>query len=164
MRTPAKWLRAMKRRRPGCYWYRTMRHANPMRTEIGYVGKSRHLPRRDQCHHGLCSHKGCEPKPWIDLVVSRGTIQLPWWLGWDWITLSLETLLIWLMAPRYNWQKNPWPHKVGPAGQKAQRYARDRMGTGYRARVQVARVGHLVLRAAGVIVILTGIGGYLWTR
>jgi hypothetical protein len=163
MRTPAAYLRSLKRRRPGVYAYRTRRHLAPARTEWGYVGKARNLATRDKCHHGTCHHH-CEIKPWVDLEVSRYTIPLPWWLGFDWITLSLETLVILVLLPRYNWQKNPRKDKVGPRGQRAQRAERDLQPASYKAKIQAQRLGLIVMRAVGIIVIFVGIGGYLWNR
>lgn len=163
MRTPAAYLRSLKRRRPGVYAYRTRRHLAPARTEWGYVGKARNLATRDRCHHGTCHHH-CVIKPWIDLEVSRYTIPLPWWLGFDFITLSLETLVILALRPRYNWQKNPRRDKVGPRGQATQRAERDLQPASYRAKVQAQRLGLLAVRALGIIVIFVGIGGYLWNR
>lgn len=165
MRTPAAYLRSLKRRRPGVYAYRTRRHLSPWRTEWGYVGKARNLATRDRCHHGTCHHtSGCIEKPWIDLVVYRWTIRLPWWLGFDWITLSLETLVILWLRPRYNWQKNPRPDKAGPRTQKAERLYRDSAPASYRARVERIKFMNAAIRVVGLLIIMTGIGGYLWTR
>lgn len=161
------YLKRLKLRRPGVYIFRTRRHHDPARSEWGYVGKARNLATRKRCHQGTCHHTtGCprEGKPWIDLVTSYWTIPLPWWLGFDWITLSLETLVILALRPRYNWQKNPRRTKVGPRTQKIQRAARDLMPAAYRARVRATRAFNIACRSAGVLVILIGIGGYLCTR
>ena len=162
MKTPAAYLRSLKRRRPGVYAYRTRRHLGAG-TEWGYVGKSRNLATRDRCHHGTCHHP-CPAKSWIDLEVPRYTIPLPWWLGFDFITLSLETLVILALLPRYNWQKNPRKDKVGPRGQLEQRAERDLQPASYLAKVQARRVADLAVRALALIMIVVGIGGYLWTR
>ena len=162
MRTPAAWLRSCKRRKPGIYAYRTRKHLRPG-TEWGYVGKSRHLPSRDADHHGRGRY-GQEAKPWIDLVLYRRTVELPWWLGWDWLTLSLETLAILALRPRYNWAKNPWPGKVGPREQVRQRWQRDNTPAVLRARIERERITSLVVRVVGVAIIVTGVGGYLWAR
>lgn len=154
-----------KRRKPGVYWYVTRRHLAPAFTEIGYVGKSRHLPLRDLCHAGRCGHRAHLAKPWFDLVVRRRAIRLPWWLGWDWITLSLETLVILALRPRYNWQKNPWPGKVGPIGQKQQRADRDATWSqAYRLKVAAASAGLWLLQAAGTLTLLAGVIGVVWTN
>lgn len=156
-----------RRRKPGVYWYVTRRHRHPTRTEVGYVGKSRHLELRGKCHEGKCRHRAHVAKPWMDLKVRKRELRLPWWLGWDWITLSLETLLILVLTPRYNWQKNPNPFKVGPLQQIAQRAERDREWTQlYRVSV-AARRG--VRAAAGIllaaaVLLMVGNAFYLaWT-
>jgi hypothetical protein len=164
VRTPAAWLRSCKRRRPGIYAYRTRRHLAPWRTEWGYVGKSRHLEMRDLCHAGTCGrHVTCIEKPWWDLKVYRITLRLPWWLGWDWITLSLETIAILVLRPRYNWQKNPWKNKAGPRIQAIQRRTRVASPTTYRARILSRYVSYAVVTVA-VSMIVIGIGGYMITK
>jgi hypothetical protein len=162
VRTPAAWWRSCKRRQPGIYAYRTRRHLRPA-TEWGYVGKSRHLPSRHLDHLGQGRY-GHAAKPWADLIVARYTITLPWWLGLDWLTLSLETLAILALRPRYNWAKNPRRSKVGPRDQVQQAWEREHAPAGYRAKVELARYGILAVRASGVLIILIGVGGYLWTR
>lgn len=166
MRTPAQWLRRMKRRRPGVYAYRTDRHLAPGR-EWGYVGKARNLATRALCHQGRCHHvTGCDAKPWLDLRPRRYTVvALPWWLGFDFITLPLETLVILALRPRYNWQKNPRSGKVGPRTQALQRAERDL------ARLQelpaaAVRRSHLdmLVRVAGVLLVVVGLAGWLVTR
>ncbi len=154
-----------RRRHPGVYWYRTRRHLR-RGTEWGYVGKSNHLALRADCHEGRCTrHPACAGgKPWSDLIVRRRSLELPWWLGWQWVTLSLETCLILLLRPRYNWQKNPRRGKVPPRIQALQREARDRAvmsGVGLRLRASYL---DLVVRGAGVLIILTGLTGWWLTR
>lgn len=135
-----------------------------MRVEQGYVGKSRNLALRRKCHEGTCAHKAHTAKPWIDLVSSYHTLRLPWWLGWDWITLSLETVVIALTLPRYNWQKNPNPRKVGPVDQARQRAERDQWTQSYRLKVSAARAGFRALQVLGVLLILGGVGMTIWTN
>lgn len=153
----------MKRREPGVYLYRTSRHYNPRRSEWGYIGKSRNLTLRDRCHGGTCKHTAHTAKPWWDLKRYRIVIRLPWWLGWDWITLSLETGLILLLRPRYNIAKNPWPH-VNTAKQISQRAERETAPAGYRAMVAMGPWITWASRLLGLALIAGGIGGYLWTR
>jgi len=158
------WLARVKRRRPGVYAYRTRRHYAPLRKEWGYVGKSRDLVMRDRCHAGACGrHKTCVQKPWYDLVAYRITIQLPWWLGWDWLTLSLETGLIWLLRPRYNIAKNPWPH-LNRMRQTLERMERETAPPGYRAMVAMGPWITWATRIIALALIAAGVGGYLWTR
>lgn len=177
MRTPAQWLRRMKRRHPGVYAYRTDRHLAPGR-EWGYVGKARDLDARHRDHNGMgrwthfgqpcpnaprpCSHG---PKPWLDLRPTRYALELPWWLGFDWITLSLETLVILALQPRYNWQKNLRPGKVGPRGQAMQRAERDaRRAAGLYAVERDGAGMSMAVQLAGVLLILTGLAGWWATR
>ena len=151
-----------RRRSPGVYWYRTRRHLR-RGTEWGYVGKSNHLARRADCHEGRCTrHPACAGgKPWSDLIVRRGQLELPWWLGWQWVTLSLETCVIFVLRPRYNWQKNPRHSKVPPRIQQLQREGRDSRG-GYEVAYSGPRL-HWV-HALGIIMILTGLTGWWLTR
>jgi hypothetical protein len=162
MRTPAAWWRSVKRRKPGIYAYRTRKHLRPG-TEWGYVGKSRHLPSRDADHHGRGRY-GHAAKPWIDLKVRRYALELPWWLGWDWLTLSLETLAILVLRPRYNWAKNPRRSKVGPRQQIQQRWVRDTVPTAVRAHVERQHVTGRALQVVGILIIIIGVGGMLWAR
>jgi hypothetical protein len=164
MRTPAQLVRRWKRRKPGVYLYRTWRHLQPTRSEWGYGGKARDLDVRKKCHLGTCHHKGCTEKGWADLIIRRYTLQLPWWLGFDWITLSLETLLISVFRPRYNWQKNPRRSKVGPREQLVQRREREMRPASYTTKVRVARIGYIFTRVLGLALVLTGAIGWWVTR
>lgn len=177
-----KVIKKWKRRKPGVYAWRTDRHLNRSRREWGYVGESVNIGMRDRCHLGTCGHRpavqqiagggtltsgrGCVAKPWTDLRPVRYTIvRLPWWLGFKWVLRPLETLVILLLAPRYNWQKNAWnPRRVPPSTQNAQRGQRDGAGPAYHAKVQAARALGIVLRVLGVLLILAGLSGYLITR
>lgn len=141
MRTPAQWLRRVRRREAGVYAYRTDRHLRRGR-EWAYVGESLHLAQREKDHAGVgryahragqcpsyprpCSHMA---KRWMDLRPRRYVlVRLPWFLAFSWITRSIETVLILMLRPRYNWAKNPRAGKVGPRGQAAQRQLRDDLG------------------------------------
>jgi hypothetical protein len=149
------WTRKVRRRQPGIYAYRTRRHLRPG-TEWGYVGKSNRLDLRAKQH---------ESKPWYDLNPRRYIlIKLPWWLGWDWVLLPLETIVILMLLPRYNWQKNPRIGKVGPRDQAIQRLERQTADAVYRAKVELAHWATYAYRTIGVLTILIGLGGYLWTR
>lgn len=177
MKTIKKW----KRRRPGIYAFRTRKHLNMLRREWGYVGESVNIRLRERCHLGTCGHKpsvqhvaggtivssrGCVAKPWTDLDPVRYTIiRLPWWLGFKWVLRPLETLVMLVLWPRYNRQKNGWnPRRVPPSTQAAQRAERNGYGPAYRAKAQAARLGRAVLQLAGVLLILAGLSGYLITR
>ncbi len=151
MRSPRRWWRTVRARRPGLYLYRTRRHLRPG-SQWGYAGLSNRLDLRDAQHKG---------KPWYDLVIYRLTFQLPWWLGWRWVLAPLETLLILAALPRYNWSKNPRPGKCGPRQQQAERLIRDTTNTTY---VTHAAARDWLYRLAAASIILVGIGGYLWDR
>lgn len=155
-------FRKARRRTPGIYLYRTRRHQR-RGTEWGYVGKSNHLNLRADCHEGRCTrHPACAGgKPWADLIVWRGQLRLPWWLGWQWITLSLETIVILVLRPRYNSQKNPRRSKVPARVQQIQREARDRY------HVFGQSTWHpmdAVVRVTATVMILAGLCGWLLTR
>jgi hypothetical protein len=171
----------MKRREPGVYAYRTDRHLAAGR-EWGYVGKARDLSARERDHQGAgrwthegqpcpnapraCSHKA---KAWMDLNPVRHSLELPWWLGFDFITLSLETLVILALRPRYNWQKNPRKNKVGPRTQALQRATRDqlRAENGGAVAWETSPAGRLASRVIGVLGILCiviGSVGWVVTR
>lgn len=153
-----------RRRHPGIYWYRTRKH-NRRGTEWGYVGKSNHLTLRADCHEGRCTrHPGCAGgKPWSDLIVRRCQIRLPWWLGWQPVTLSLETLVILVLRPRYNWQKNPRRSKVPVSVQKRQREYRDASAM-YWLNARPRRNYGTLIPVLGVALILAGATGWLFTR
>jgi hypothetical protein len=146
-------FRKARRRHPGVYVYLTRRHLR-RGVEVGYVGKSNHLALRKVQH---------ESKPWADLVVGYHALRLPWWLGWQWVTLSLETLVILALRPRYNWQKNPRRSKVGPATQTVQRLVRDRTHwlDGARGPVRMFSLGSLVPVLAVAMIVVGGIGWFL---
>jgi hypothetical protein len=152
-------------RHPGIYLYRTRRHMKPG-TEWGYAGKSRNLELRGDCHEGRCTrHPGCAGgKPWSDLVVKRHTLELPWWLGFDWITEGvLETGMIWMFRPRYNIQKNPRWNKVPIGLQMAQRRARE-TSPSTQDIWQSYSLAYALIKWAGAVMILIGGVGWWFTR
>lgn len=157
-----KVIRKWKRRKPGVYAWRTDRHQRRGR-EWGYVGESVNIGMRDRCHLGSCSHKSCTRKDWTDLLPVRYTIiRLPWWLGFKWVLRPLETIVMRLLLPRYNWAKNGWnPRRVPPSIQRLQRAQRDRGAVVRRGR---ALTLDAVIRFAGVLLILAGLSGYLLGR
>jgi hypothetical protein len=150
MRTPAQWLRRMKRRRPGVYAYRTDRHLAAGR-EWGYVGKARHLPSREQDHQGLgrWTHPG-QPCPNAPRPCSHGT------KGW-----------MDLRPRRYALELRK--DKVGPRTQALQRAERDALrlpgGAGTEAwSTRGTSPALWAYRVISVAVILTGLIGFWVTR
>lgn len=152
-----KLFRKARRRKPGIYVYRTFRHMRPG-TEWGYGGMSTNLPLRAKCHAGTCVHARCLEKPWYDLKSWYWELPLPWWLGWKWLLLTLETIMLVLLWPRYNVQNNPRPNKVGPYQQKIQRAARDRVRAGTPPVVTgVPAMAPIVWRLTGAVLIVSGL-------
>jgi hypothetical protein len=160
-----RWWRKCKRRDGGVYLWRTRKHAKPWRRENGYVGESVSFKARKDDHLGKGRY-GHVAKDWTDLdPVMHRVIPLPWWLCWKWVLRPLETLVIVLTWPRYNDAKNRWnPRRVPLSVQKRQRAARDAAGLAYRARVQVARGGRIVVQVLGVCCILAGVVGVVVSR
>lgn len=147
-----RWYRKVRHRKPGIYAYRCRRHL-ARGTQWGYVGLSNRLDLRDGQH---------QPKPWYDLVIRRYTvIRLPWWLGWRWVLAPLETAVILLLLPRYNWAKNPRPGKVGPKGQALERLQRQTAGAAVMARYEFERIAWRIVRALAAILIIIGLGSVL---
>lgn len=68
----------------------------------------------------------CRPKPWTDLRPTVRVIPLPYW---KWLLRSVETLLILILWPVYNQQKNRWnPRRIPIRTAILQREVRDRIG------------------------------------
>jgi len=164
-----RWRRKVRRRRPGVYLVRTDKHMRPGR-ENGYVGLSNNLELRRRQHlknkieNGVITQRA---KPWSDLDPVWHYFRLPWWLGWRWVLAPLEFLAIKLLMPRYNVTMNKTnPRRVPLKAQALQRAARDRVrATGRRfPQDRASAVGRVLLRTAGVLVILAGIAMTVWTN
>ena len=152
-----------RRRKPGLYAYRTRRHMR-RGTEWGYAGMSTNLPLRYHCHQGTCAHVTCTEKPWYDLKAAYFELRLPWWLGWKWFLLSIETVMIVTLRPRYNVQKNPRRSKVSRNAQVIQRAMRNRFSlSGQAPRLRLSPLD-LFIRTTAVLLIIGGPLGYLLTR
>lgn len=153
-----------RRRRPGIYAYRTRKHLR-RGTEWGYAGMSTSLPDRFKCHAGTCGkHIACAGgKPWYDLKAAYYELRLPWWLGWKWFLLSIETIMIVVLRPRYNVQKNPRRSKVGKVQQGLQRAQRER-ARAVGQEVLRASITDLVIRSAAILLIVAGPLGYYLTH
>lgn len=160
MRTPAKWWRSVKRRKPEIYAYRTDCHRNPMRREWGYVGETWRPGARQIEHTVGGGHYKATAKPWSDLHPTKYVlVKLPWWLAWKWVMRPIETLFILLLQPRYNHDKNLLNRRRIPLSvQASQRRTRDEYGLGRRAAVQVVQLTGTALRVAGVLCLLAALG------
>ena len=145
-----------RRRRPGIYVARTRKHANPLRREIGYVGKSVHVPSRQRDHLGI-GRWGAAAKSWSDLDPNWHVLSLPWWLGWKWVLIPLEFLAIRLLLPRYNVTHNLGnPRRIPPYRAAMQRAQRDAGGRLLRHHRQDAALEDFVLRVSGAALLVAG--------
>lgn len=162
------WLRKVWRRAGGVYAWRTRKHAS-RRREWGYVGESNSFRRRQRDHEGRTAYlredgtvQQSTEKPWMDLdAVCHRLIRLPWWLNWTWVRRPLETLVMWVLWPRYNDRKNHWnPRRVTLSRQRAQRAARDAGAITYRANVFIRQA----IQAAGVLVLLASLVMTVWSN
>lgn len=171
-----RWSKKVRRRRGGVYLWRVDHHLNRSRRVTGYVGETVSFYFRARQHMGSSNYmingkRGATAvkvpsQPWSDLnPVCRQVIKLPWWLCWKWVLRPLETLVILSTWPIYNDAKNHWnPRRIPKGIAKAQRATRDGGGLHYSARTAVAHAGRWLFRAAGVVVILTGLVGWAVTR
>jgi len=152
------WLRSCRRREPGWYLFRTRRHRG-YGVEFGYIGKSKHLAARKRDHEGT-GQWGQAPKSWMDLTYSYHKIQIPWWLGWDWVLLPIEALLIATLRPRYNDKLNPSKSKVRKYEQAIQRAYRDSYGN---QPSMVRSLGNPAVVFLGVLLMVAGVVGWIVT-
>lgn len=109
----------MRKHGAGVYLIST-RHWNwrkwlPFR-HFAYVGQTFSMSHRWEQH---------KLKPWADLKPRLVLfIPLP---RWRWLLLTVETLLILMTWPVYNYEKNRWnPRRVSLVAQRMQRAARNR--------------------------------------
>jgi hypothetical protein len=179
----ARWVRKVKRRRGGVYLWRVDHHQNRARRVNGYVGETVSFYFRSRQHMGMSRFdavtgqvvKGKGPgvpmvkvpaQPWSDLnPVMHKVIKLPWWLCWKWVLRPLETLVILCTWPVYNDAKNRWnPRRVSKGLAQAQRATRESGGLTYTIKAQSQHALGWVIRAAGVLVMLTGVVGWAVTR
>lgn len=103
-----------------------------------YVGMSGHVRSRYSDHMNGSMKYNAMPKPWADLKVSWYYVPLP---GWKPLLLTVETLLIALLWPVYNHQKNLWnPRRIPLKSARRQRGQRDVIGWSFNI-----RFGHVIL-------------------
>jgi len=160
-----KLIKKAKRRNAGWYWYTTRRHLRPGR-ESGYVGESWDLDRRDLEHIKGGGFFKQVAKSWADLEPRRRVLRAPWWLSWKWSLRLVETFLILVLRPRYNWAKNPWKrHRVGPKEQIVQRQIRDARRAAGRPPINRPAFGRInPLTVVGALVLVFGIVGTIAQR
>ena len=122
----------------GIYVFRTRRPGLFGRVPIlgrhtGYVGMSKHVRMRKRVHlHGSMKYNAL-PKPWSDLKPSWYFLPLP--LAPVWVLLWVETLVIALLWPVYNVQKNRWnPRRIPITAATRQRGSRDVCGWSFNFR------------------------------
>lgn len=107
-----------------------------------YVGEGRVRSRRRDHLEGSVKFNQL-PKPWNDLSPSWYFLPLPYVKP---LIRSVETLLILLLWPVYNHQKNLWnPRRIPLKTAKRQRGQRDFAGWSFNF-----RYGHAVLWVAGI--------------
>lgn len=122
---------------PGVYVFRTRRPGLLGRIPLlgrhwAYVGQSKHVHSRKRTHLEGSFRYNTFPKDWSDLKPSWYWIPLP---PFKWILLTVETLLICLLWPVYNHQKNLWnPRRIPLKTAKRQRAQRDVIGWSFNLR------------------------------
>jgi hypothetical protein len=155
----ARWVRKVKRRRGGVYLWRVDHHQNRARRVNGYVGETVSFYFRSRQHMGMSRFDA------VTGQVMHKVIKLPWWLCWKWVLRPLETLVILCTWPVYNDAKNRWnPRRVSKGLAQAQRATRESGGLTYTIKAQSQHALGWVIRAAGVLVMLTGVVGWAVTR
>lgn len=95
--------------------------------EVGYVGQTRQaLEQRDAQHRGRRPNRNGHlcPQPWSDLIVSVRVAERG---VWDDARLDgREAHWIGSLRPRWNWELNDGPHRIGILEARAMRDVRDR--------------------------------------
>lgn len=108
----------------------------------GYVGEG-HVRSRYSDHLDGSVKYNAMPKPWADLRPTWYFIPLPYWKP---LLHGVETLLIFLLWPVYNHQKNLWnPRRIPLRSAKRQRGQRDVIGWSFNI-----RWGHVFLIIVGL--------------
>lgn len=172
----SRWYRKVRRRRGGVYLWRVDHHTNRARRVNGYVGETVSFYFRSRQHMGISHYgqngkRGLTPEripaqPWSDLNPRMyKIIPLPWWLCWKWVLRPLETVVIMLTWPVYNDAKNHWnPRRITKSLARAHRLSRDRGTARQVIRVWTAHLLRRAIQVAGVLVILSGLAGWMITR
>lgn len=133
----------------GVYVFRTRRpglfgHVPILGRHFAYVGESRHVRSRWSQHVIGSVRYNMLPKPWTDLKPSWYFIPIPF--APKWLLLSIETALIALLWPVYNYQKNLWnPRRIPLRSAQRQRGSRDVVRWSFNL-----RPGHILLWIAAI--------------
>ncbi len=124
-----------------------------------YVGLTNSYYHRKNQHLYGDVRWAAAPKPWADLapkfyriwplpdaITHKGAV-----FRGRWILETLELLLIWLLIPVYNRQKQaPWNlRQISAASAQRQRWAREQLGWGYRLMRTVLRGGLALVLIGG---------------
>lgn len=100
--------------------------------QFGYVGETVALLQRRSEHENGGGRWGKAQQPWADLRPTFYSLPLP---ARKWLLHCVETLLIVLVWPVYNKQKNLWnPRRIPLASAKRQRARRDAWGWSFNMR------------------------------
>ncbi len=122
---------------------------------FAYVGESSHVRLRRRDHLEGSVKYNAFPKPWTDLAPTWYFLPLPG--APKFLLRSVETLLILLLWPVYNHQKNLWnPRRIPIKSAKRQRGQRDVLGWSFNV-----RFGHLILWMA-FFVLMYANDGWRW--
>lgn len=119
----------MSKKRSGVYVIRTRKHTSKWNLPVvgrqfGYVGETTSFERRIDQHINGDPTRGTPAKPWADLDPRVAfTIPLP---AWKPLLRTVETLVMFMVWPVYNIQKNRWnPRRIPKWEQHRQRAARN---------------------------------------
>lgn len=122
---------------PGAYIFRTRRPGLLGRIPLigrhtAYVGESAHVRSRYREHVEGSVKYNAFPKPWAELEPTWYYIPLP---PGKWLRLWVETVLIALLWPVYNHQKNLWnPRRIPLKSARRQAAQRAVMGWSFNFR------------------------------
>lgn len=90
---------------------------------FAYVGETTAVRLRRSQHTEGGGNFDAQAKPWADLDPTFYYLRMP---RWKWLLHSVETLLIGLLWPVYNHQKNLWnPRRIPLQSARVQRAMRD---------------------------------------
>lgn len=143
----------------GVYVFRTRRPGLLGRIPLlgrhtAYVGEG-HVRSRYRDHLDGSVRFNAFPKPWADLKPTWYYLPLPYW---KWLLRTVETLLIALLWPVYNQQKNLWnPRRIPLKTAKRQRGQRDLIGWSFNL-----RPAHFMIWICSAVLIYANDGWGMW--